>query len=329
MAAKTRKEALEAPATFQARGVAAPFADRRLRQVRVRAESGALPNEWEALIGDGPKPTRLPWQKLTGLFKFAPRDMALYFAISARGEKGLDPLVMRDLAAETDRDHGDDEAARTRHAELAKIAESESARAMEALRSAAEKAQCPVGDLGALAAAFAKLGVPIPGVAGFPEDGELGAAAARLERFLGEIRDYERQASPEAAQRALLAAFAASQFRALLRKDYAKLAGFVADMRQCLAAGDAALDILAHTTSRVAFALDGWVPCLDIWDEAKTRDATAVQDAVDFVVKSMPSLPREEAGGAEAAACWDGIDRQRAAFDRSMVDWIDARGSPS
>jgi hypothetical protein len=329
MAAKSRKEAFEAPATFEARGVAAPFADRRLRQLRVRALSQTTPHDWEAVVGDGPKPTRLPWQKLTGLFKFAPRDMALYFAISARGEKGLDPLVMRDLAAEVDRDHGADDAARLRHADLAAIVETERARVRDALGLAAEKAGCPDVDLGPLATAFAKLGVPIPGAVGFPEDGELGAAAARLDRFVGEIRAYERQASAEAAQRALLVAFAASQFRALLRKDYAKLAGLVGDLRQCVIAGEAVIEILARATSRVAFALDGWAPCLDIWDEAKARDAEAAQDAVDFVLKTMPSLPREEAGGAEAAACWDGIDRQRLALDRPMVDWIDAKGRPA
>lgn len=326
MATKSRKEGSETPASFEARGVRVPFAHARLGQVRVRAESGAPAKDWEALIGEGAKPTRLPWQKLTGILKFPPRDMALYFAISARGEKGLDPLVVRELAAEVDRDHGTDEVARSRHAELAKIAESERARALEALRLAAEKAKLGDVDFDALAAGSAKLGVPIPGVAGFPETGELGSAAARLDRLLGEIRAYERTAEEEAAQRALLVAFAASQFRALLRAEYGKLAGLVDDMRQCVAAGDAALDILARTTRRVAFALDGWAPCLDIWDAAKSHGAEAPRDAVDFVLQFMPSLPGEEAGGAEAQACWAGIDRQRASFVRAPVDWIDFKG---
>jgi hypothetical protein len=324
MAAKSRKEGIEARGSFEARGVRVPFAHARLAAVRVRAEAAAPTHGWEALIGEGAKPTRLPWQKLTGILKFPPRDMALYFALSARGEKGLDPLVVRDLAAEVDRDHGADEATRARHAALAEIAEAERARARAALAAAAPLAE--PGALDALAAGFAKLGVPSPGVAGFPEAGELGAAAARLDRFLAEIRAYERQASTDEAQRALLVAFAASQFRALLRRDYAKLAEFVADMRQSEAALDAVLEILARTMRRVAFALDGWAPCLDIWDEAKGREPAAAHDAVDFVLQTMPSLPREEAGGAEAQACWDGIDRRRTSFVRTMVDWIDAKG---
>jgi hypothetical protein len=322
MAAKSRKEGSEAPASFEARGVRVPFAHARLGQVRARAEAGAPAKDWEALVGEGAKPTRLPWQKLTGILKFPPRDMALYFAISARGEKGLDPLVMRDLAAEVDRDHGADEVARARHTELAKIAEAERARARDAL---ATPQADPVA-LESLVGGIAKLGVPIAGVAGFPEIGELGAAAARLERFLGDIRAYERTAEEEAAQRALLVAFAASQFRAFLRGEYAKLAELAGDMRQCLAAVDAVLEILGRVTRRVAFALDGWAPCLDVWDEAKRHGADAPRDAVDFVLQFMPSLPGEEAGGAEAQACWAGIDRQRASFVRAPVDWIDFKG---
>jgi len=324
MAAKSRKDATEAPGSFEARGVRVPFAHARLAAVRVRAESDVPTKDWEALIGEGAKPTRLPWQKLTGILKFPPRDMALYFALSAQGAKGLDPLVVRDLAAEVDRDHGADEAARARHAALAEIAGVERENARAALAVAAPQAK--PGVLDALAAGFARLGVPIPGATEFPQTGELGAAAARLDRFVADIRAYERQASAEAAQRGLLVAFAASQFRALLRRDYAKLAELVADMRQSEAAIDAVREILARATRRVAFALDGWAPCLDVWDEAKGRAPEAALDAVDFVLQTMPSLPREEAGGAEAQACWDGIDRQRASFVRTKVDWIDAKG---
>jgi hypothetical protein len=175
-----------------------------------------------------------------------------------------------------------------------------------------------------LVGGLAKLGVPTQN--GFPTDGELGAAAARLDRFLAEIRAHERTVPADEAQRALLVAFAASQFRALLRAEYAKLAELVGDMRQSLAAVDAVLEILARITRRVAFALDGWAPCLDIWDEAKSRDAGALQEAVDFVLQTMPGLPGAEAGGKEAQACWGGIDRQRASFVRTAVDWIDAKG---
>lgn len=322
MAAKTRKEANDPPASFEARGVRVPFAHARLAQVRVRAEAAAQAKDWEALIGEGSKPTRLPWQNLTGILKFPPRDMALYFAVSARGEKGLDPLVMRDLAAEVDRDHGADETARSRHVALAKIAEAERVRARAALAEIAPQAD-PAA-LETLAAGFAKLGVPA-GPA-FPVDGELGATASRLDRFLGEIRAHERDVPADEAQRTLLVAFAASQFRALLRGEYAKLAGLLAGLRQSPAAGDAAHDVLARATRRAAFALDGWAPCLDIWDEAKTRDADALQDAVDFILQIMPSLPGAEAGGKEAQACWGGIDRQRASFVRTAVDWIDAKG---
>jgi hypothetical protein len=324
MAAESRPSGIERPATFEARGLRVPFAHPRLGQVRVRAEADALAKDWEALVGEGAKPTRLPWQKLTGILKFPPRDMALYFALSARGEKGLDPLVVRDLAAEVDRGHGADEAARGRCDALAKAFEAERDNARAALRAAADRAGLGEVDLDPLAAGFAKLGVP--GGEGFPQDGELGAAAARLDGFLAELRKHERTAAEDGAQNALLVAFAASQFRRLLREEYAKLAGLSGDMRQCAAAGEAALDILARATRRVACALDSWAPCLDVWDQAKTRDETALADAVDFIVQNMPSLPRAETEGAEAQACWDGIDRQRAAFVRTPVDWIDARG---
>ena len=324
MAAKSRKDGTSAPASFEARGVRVPFGHARLGEVRVRAEAGAPAKDWEALVGEGAAPTRLPWQKLTGILRFPPRDMALYFAVSARGEKGLDPLVVRDLAAETDRDHGADAAARGRHAALAAIAEAERTRARAALAEAAPQADPSA--LESLVGGIAKLGVPAPGVAGFPEAGELGAAAARLERFFTEIRAYERNAEEEAAQRALLVAFAVSQFRALLRAEYAKLAAMVGDMRQSLAAIDAALETLSRITRRVAFALDGWAPCLDIWDEAKNHGAEAPRDAVDFVLQAMPILPGAEAGGAEAQACWARIDKQRASFVRPPVDWIDFKG---
>jgi hypothetical protein len=322
MAAKSRNPAIELPASFEARGVRIPFLHARLGQVRVRAEAGAATKEWEALVGDDPKPTRLPWQKLTGIMQFPPRDMALYFAVSARGEKGLDPLVVRDLTAEVDREHGVDAAARGRCDALAKNFAAECRQA----RAALQRAGFADADLDALPAGFAKLGVPTGPE--FPADGELGAAAARLDAFFAEIRAYERGVAEEDAQRALLVAFAVSQFRGVLRAEYAKIAGLAADPSQCVAAGAASLDVLANATRRVAFALDGWAPCLDIWARAKTRGPGAPRDAMDFVLQTMPVLPGAEAGGAEAQACWAGIARQRASFVRVPVDWIDFGGGP-
>lgn len=327
MAAKSRNPGVEAPASFEARGVSVPFADSRLAHVRARAETGAPAASWEALIGEGLKPTRLPWQKLTGIIKFPPRDMALYFALSAQGGKGLDPWVVRELAAETDRDHGADESARARHADLAREAQAERGRALETLLGLAEGLGADGGKLAALAEGFAALGVPGADPTVFPEGGRLGRAAGRLEAFRAEIRRYEREATGTDAQRTLLVAFAATQFRDVLRKAYAAPAEVARDLRQSLAAPDAAAEILARARRRLAFALDGWERCLDVWDEGRRLGERAPQDAVDFIVKIMPTLPRAETGGAEAQACWDGIDRQREAFVRAKVDWIDSKGT--
>jgi hypothetical protein len=302
-----------------------PFADPRLAQVRARAETGAPTAEWEALIGGGVKPTRLPWQQLTGILKFPPRDMALYFALSARGDKGLDPWVVRELAAETDRDHGADKPARARHAELARGAQAERDRALDTLLGLAEGLGADGGKLAALAEGFAALGVPGADPAVFPDGGRLGRAAGRLEAFRADIRRHERETAGTDAQRTLLVAFAATQFRDVLRKAYAGPDELARDLRRTLAGCEAALETLARARRQVAFALDGWEPCLDVWDEARRRGSGAPQDAVDFIVKIMPTLPRGEAGGAEAQACWDGIDRQRDAFVRAKVDWIDRK----
>lgn len=327
MGAKSRNPGIVAPASFEARGVRVPFADARLAQVRVRAETGAPTASWEALLGEGAKPTRLPWQQLTGILKFPPRDMALYFALSAQGDKGLDPWIVRELAAEVDREHGADEPARASHAELAREAMSERNRALELLLGLAEGLGADGGKLAALAEGFGALGVPGADPATFPDGGRLGRMAGRLEAFRADIRRHEREATGTEAQRTLLVAFAATQFRDVLRKAYAAPAELARDLRQSLAACDAAVEILARARRQVAFALDGWEPCLDVWDEVPRHGAGAPQDAVDFIVKIMPTLPRGEAGGAEAQACWDGIDRQRDAFVRAKVEWIDSKGA--
>ncbi len=323
--------ASEAPATFAARGVCVPFADPRLRLIRVRAEPGTLPDRWDVSVGDpfGAEPRRVPWRQLTGVMQFPPRDMALYFALSARAEKGLDPWDVAGLAAEVDREHGANEAVRA----AAVAFEHAAAESIAAAREAVARWMPPDTMLAeathtALAHAVAPLGTPRcdPGAdpaAIFPEDGPLGAAAARLERFRAQIRKFEGSMRGTVAQRALLVAFGATQFRDLLRNEYRNIGELVAEMGAGTLPPEAALEILQRSARRVAFALDGWAPCIDVWDAGLARDGSAALEAMDFIAKTMPSLPRAEAGGPEEMVCWDGIDRQRAGIVRVRVAWID------
>ena len=381
MNTRTRKPKIDTPETFEARGVCVPFAHRQLRHIRARAEPGAPPKQWEALFADpsGESGRRMimPWTQLPGWMQFPPRDMGLYFALSAQVEHGLDPLIVKRLSAEADRDQGADDIAKGRYIVVEQEAKLErfkayiallvvaSREAGEALNDAtlkaADKAKimaeiqggtggskttaivfgyfaklagCAETEIAQRLEKFAELigplGVPSDDPSKFPAEGALGRAASRLDEFRDQVRAHERRVRDQAAQNALLVAFAATQFRDLLRNEYSKLGAVTKDLARALATQDAAAETLALIRRRVAFALDGWDECMDVWDEGvRLRDdgksGTAPLDAIEYIVKIMPTLPRDEAEGVEEATCWNGIDLARSKMVRNLVNWIDGK----
>lgn len=369
MNSRARKSKIDAPETFEARGVCVPFAHRQLRHIRARAEPGKPPKEWEALFadpsGESGRHMVLPWTQLTGRMQFPPRDMGLYFALSAQAERGLDPLSVKRLSAEADREQGADDIARGRYIVVEQEEKLERSKAYAALLAAASREAGDVLDDATVKAAgktknpapaafgyFAKLagcaaseiekrlekfaaligplGMPGDDPQVFPAEGELGRKAARLDKFRDQVRAHERSARDQAAQNALLVAFAATQFRDLLRNEYSKLAAVTQDLARALATPDTTLETLSLIRRRAAFALDGWEECMDVWDEGvRLRDTgksgTASLDAIEYIVKIMPTLPREEAEGVEESTCWNGIDLARSKMVREPVDWIDGK----
>ncbi len=381
MNSRARKPKIDTPDTFEARGVCVPFAHRQLRHIRARAEPGKQPKEWEALFADpsGESGRRMimPWTQLPGWMQFPPRDMGLYFALSARAEHGLDPLTVKRLSAEADRDQGADDIAKARYIVVEQEEKLERFKAYIALLVAASREAGEALDDAALKAAdkakimaeiqgdknaakvtpvvfgyFAKLagcaeneiaqrlekfaeligplGVPGDDPLTFPSEGALGRAATRLDEFRDQVRAHERRVRDQAAQNALLVAFAATQFRDLLRNEYSKLAAVTKDLARALSAPDAAVETLALVRRRASFALDGWEECMEVWNEGvRLRDdgksGTAPLDAIEYIVKIMPTLPRDEAEGIEETTCWNGIDLARSKMVRNLVNWIDGK----
>ncbi len=381
MNTRARKPKIDTPETFEARGVCVPFAHRQLRHIRARAEPGKPPKEWEALFADpsGESGRRMimPWTQLPGWMQFPPRDMGLYFALSAQVEHGLDPLTVKRLSAEADRDQGADDIAKARYIVVEQEEKLERFKAYIALLAAgareaglalddaalkdADKAKIMAAIQGgsggnaltaSLFAYFAKrafcneteiaqrlekfadlagpLGVPGDDPSKFPTEGALGRAATRLDEFRDQVRAHERRVRDQAAQNALLVAFAATQFRDLLRNEYSKLAAVVKDLGRALAAPEATIETLGLVRRRVSFALDGWEECMNVWTESiRLRDdgksGTAPLDAIEYIVKIMPTLPRDEAEGVEEATCWNGIDLARSKMVRNLVNWIDGK----
>jgi hypothetical protein len=381
MNTRPRKPKIDAPETFEARGVCVPFAHRQLRHIRARAEPGTPPKQWEALFddpsGEAGRRMIMPWTQLTGWIQFPPRDMALYFALSAQVEHGLDPLIVKTLVAEADRDLGADEIAKARHIvieqetklerfkayvallalaareagtvmEDAALKDADKAKIMAAIQGGpdgtkltsavfvhfAKRGGCDETEIAQRLEKFAELigplGVPDEDPTIFPGEGGLGRAATRLDEFRDQVRAHERRVRDQAAQNALLVAFAATQFRDLLRNEYAKLAAVTRDLGRSLASYEATLETLKSVRRRVAFALDGWEDCVKTWDEGvRLRDdgqsGTAPLDAIEYIVKIMPTMPRGEAEGVEEATCWNGIDLARSKMVRDLVNWIDGK----
>jgi hypothetical protein len=99
--------------TFQSRGVMVPFENPKLRPVRLRASAGQRPKEWEAVFenyaGAGDRQNLImQWIHVPSWVQMNARDRALFDAIGgAFADAAPDPLAMRALALQADRDHAE------------------------------------------------------------------------------------------------------------------------------------------------------------------------------------------------------------------------------
>lgn len=102
------------PDTFQSRGVAIPFGNPRLKPVRMRAAPGQRPKEWEAIFenyaGSSDRQNLImQWIHVPNWTQMNPRDRALFDGVTAAfADAPPDPLAVRALALQADRDHAED-----------------------------------------------------------------------------------------------------------------------------------------------------------------------------------------------------------------------------
>lgn len=114
---KTRMKPLLSD-TFQSRGVMVPFVNPKLRPVRLRASPGQRPKEWEAVFenyaGAGDRQNLImQWIHVPNWVQMNARDGALLDLIAATFvDAAPDPLAMRAVALQADRDHAESAEAR-------------------------------------------------------------------------------------------------------------------------------------------------------------------------------------------------------------------------
>ncbi len=111
------------PETFQSRGVTVPFGNPRLKPVRLRAAPGQRAKEWEAVFenyaGSADRQNLImQWIHVPNWTQMDARDRALFEGITAAfADAPADPLAVRAIALQADRDHA--ESPETR--EIAKV----------------------------------------------------------------------------------------------------------------------------------------------------------------------------------------------------------------
>jgi hypothetical protein len=164
---------------------------------------------------------------------------------------------------------------------------------------------------------------------GARQEGHLALAFARLEKFRDAMREHEKRVSDEAANRALLVQFSASQFRDYVSDRLSdieqQLSHFVAVVRD----HEKIREAIAGWARDISFALDGWGELIDVWDRAhetfaESGDPHVLDLAVQHILLYLPTMPRE-AMESESERVWNGLTFQRSKMVRQLTNWIDGK----
>lgn len=161
-------------------------------------------------------------------------------------------------------------------------------------------------------------------------EGYLFRSAKRLKTFRTQISSHEKMSTEEIANNCLLIIFAIKTYLDYIENKRLQLALRFRSFTGLVDQFEEGSTLLRRFRRNAAFALDGWTPLIDLWDQAWEQKAEAGKLAVDRAVfeilQFLPLMPNAELdSGDENKRIWKRYQFMRAKPIPQMYSWLDEK----
>lgn len=338
------------PATFEERGVVAPFTTPTLAFSRVRSDRNEGLEILIPGLSGGTGVYVIAWPSVREVFRMSVHDRVLHEAID--DAKATTPRQMRRCANQTAMtglagpDAVDCSKAALEQEENERlltnfylvnsvidrltstpakltVAELSSARGKRQVRQLLDDIARRIGasseqiyrSLEVWSDMIAPLGLPV-----MPQECRLRRLLKRLEAFRMNASEWGRRSNADPEGMSFLAADVAKLTLVVGQPVVAEVDAYAADLGATLAAWRTAELAIRERVDRLSWLLDGWEHVLTIWDGVVEAPLWEQAEAMEEILRMLPLVPKKELERQKGSA-WGDLENALRKFVKPMQSW--------